>query len=426
MTDLRTLAAARYSTGAMLLHWTIAALILLQVVLAGRMEGRTPEAFAIVQLHKSIGISILLLSLIRLAWRLLNPPPPEPASLTPWERRLSHGVHWALYGVMIGMPITGWLAVSASRYAFPTLLFGVVPWPHVPGLADLTPAARAIWHEAGEVSHELIIKVAYGLLALHVLGALKHQIFRGDPRVLPRMIPGVRFDRRFDLRLLAIPVALLAVVAFGRTYDPPRPHSAPAPVLTTPEPEAPIPPKPAATTAVVEPRPDAGPIAWKVSRGSSLTFATAWSGEAIQGRFDRWTADIQFNPDALDRSRVSVSIDMASAVSGDEQRDASLPSADWFDTAAHPKATFTASRFERTGDGRFVARGQLSLRGVSRPLTLPFRLKIDGDRAEVSGVTTLDRTTFGVGQGEWASTDQIPAKVTVRIALKAQRSSPSL
>jgi polyisoprenoid-binding protein YceI len=52
-------------------------------------------------------------------------------------------------------------------------------------------------------------------------------------------------------------------------------------------------------------------------------------------------------------------------------------------------------------------------------------LKIDGDRAEVSGVTTLDRTTFGVGQGEWASTDQIPAKVTVRIVLAAQRSSPS-
>ena len=424
MTDPRTLAAARYSTGAILLHWTIAALIVLQVVLAGRMEGRTPEAFAIVQLHKSIGISILLLSLIRLAWRLLNPPPPEPASLTPWERRLSHGVHWALYGVMIGMPITGWLAVSASRYAFPTLLFGVVPWPHVPGLADLTPAARAVWHQAGEVSHELIIKAAYGLIALHVLGALKHQIFRGDPRVLPRMVPGVRFDRRFDLRLLAIPGALLAVVAFGRTYHPPRPPNAPAPVAATPEPEAPIPPKPAAATTVVEPRPDVGPIAWKVSRGSSLTFATAWSGEAIEGRFDRWTADIQFNPDALDRSRVSVSIDMASAVSGDEQRDASLPSADWFDTAAHPKARFTATRFEKTGDGRYVARGQLSLRGVSRPLTLPFRLKIVGDRAEVSGVTTLDRTTFGVGQGEWASTDQIPAKVTLRIALKAQRSSP--
>lgn len=418
--------ARRYAMIAMLLHWLIAALIVLQVVLAGRMEGRTPEAFAIVQLHKSIGISILLLSLARLAWRLMNPPPPEPASLTPWERRLSHGVHWALYAVMIGMPITGWIAVSASRYALPTLLFGTVPWPHVPGLAELTPAARAIWHEVGEVSHELIIKFAYALLALHVLGALKHQFVPRDEPVLPRMMPGVAFDRRLDLRLLAIPVVLLAVVAFGRLYQPPRPHSAPAPVpapvMTEPEISASSPPPVAAPveTAV----PESGPIAWTVSRGSTLTFATAWSGEAIEGRFEKWTADIRFNPDALDQSRVSVTIDMASAVSGDEQRDASLPSTDWFDTTAHPRATFTATRFERAGEGRFIARGRLSLRGVSRSLDLPFRLKIDGDKAEVSGVTSLDRTTFGVGQGEWASTDQIPARVTVRIAVKAQRKSP--
>ena len=112
---------------------------------------------------------------------------------------------------------------------------------------------------------------------------------------------------------------------------------------------------------------------------------------------------------------------MSSASSGDEQRDASLPGSDWFDTAVHPKATFVATRFDKKGEGRFVARGKLTLRGVSRPVDLPFRLKIDGDRAEVSGVTNLDRTTFGVGQGEWTSTDQIPARVTVRIALKAQR-----
>jgi len=112
---------------------------------------------------------------------------------------------------------------------------------------------------------------------------------------------------------------------------------------------------------------------------------------------------------------------MSSARSGDEQRDSSLPGMDWFDTAAHPKATFTATRFEKTGEGRFVARGTLTLRGVSRPLNMPFRLKIDGDRAEVRGVTSLDRTNFGVGQGEWANTDQIPAKVTLRITLKARR-----
>ncbi|HEY1179476.1 MAG TPA: YceI family protein, partial [Phytomonospora sp.] len=163
---------------------------------------------------------------------------------------------------------------------------------------------------------------------------------------------------------------------------------------------------------------------WAVQPGSTLSFTTAWSGQAIEGRFDRWTADIVFSPDDLAHSKVTVSIDLASVNSGDQQRDASLPAPDWFDTATNPKAVFTATRFEKTGEGRFTAHGELSLRGVKRPLSLPFRLEIDGDRASVHGVTSLDRTAFGVGQGEWKATDQIPAKVGVRVNLKAKRTSP--
>jgi polyisoprenoid-binding protein YceI len=104
-----------------------------------------------------------------------------------------------------------------------------------------------------------------------------------------------------------------------------------------------------------------------VRRGSTLGLHHRLERQAIQGRFDKWTADILFSPDALEGSKVSVAIDMASVKTGDEQRDASLPSGDWFDAAAHPKATFTATKFEKTGEGRFVAHGTLSLRGVSRP-----------------------------------------------------------
>ena len=140
----------------------------------------------------------------------------------------------------------------------------------------------------------------------------------------------------------------------------------------------------------------------------------------MQGRFNSWKADILFGPDALDRSKVSVSIDMTSAKTGDAQRDASLPAPDWFDAAAHPKATFTATKFEKTGADRYVAHGTLELRGVKKPLDLPFRLKIVGDKAQVTGETSLDRTIFGVGQGEFTATDQVPAKVTVRVQLNAQ------
>lgn len=431
-------AVRRYALGAIVLHWTIAVLIVLQVVLSGRMDGRTPEAFAVTQLHKSVGITVLLLSLARLGWRLAHPPPPEPASLSAWERRLAKGVHWGFYVVMLGMPLTGWIMVSASRIAVPTLLYGVIPWPNVPGLEGLTAATKHAWHEVAEQSHGIIIKFGYALLALHVAGALKHQLFSRAEPILPRMAPGARTGRWAEPWLLAILVGFGAVVAFGRTVQPPLPATAPPPERTAaeaasaPEPAAtvtpaptPTPALPVATAAAAPPNPPKAPppapSAWRVLPGSTLGFATAWSGQAIEGRFDRWRADIRFSPEALKQSRVTVSVDLSSVNTGDEQRDASLPSEDWFDAADHPEATFTSTRFERTGEGRFVAHGRLSLRGVSRPLDLPFRLKITGDRAQVSGVTSLDRTAFGVGQGEWQSTDQIPARVSVKISLSAAR-----
>src|SRR5438045_5239788 len=99
--------SGRYSAAAIVLHWTIALAIVLQIILAGRMEGpRTPTSFAVTQLHKSIGVTILLLSLARLAWRLMNPPPPMPVTMARWERELARITHVGFYVVMIAMPLT--------------------------------------------------------------------------------------------------------------------------------------------------------------------------------------------------------------------------------------------------------------------------------------------------------------------------------
>ena len=420
---------SHYSAVAIVLHWLIAAAIVFQVIIAWRMGGgRTPEGFALVQLHKSIGITVLLLSLARLAWRLTHRPPPLPAGMATWEKALAKVAHVGLYVIMIGLPITGWIMVSASRIQVPTLLYGVVPWPHVPGLAHLAEPAKSAWHAIGETGHEVLAWGAYILVALHVAGALKHQLFSKDEPVLAHMAPGTKPGAWFDPRLVGIVVAALAVIGAGYAVRPAPPASKPLPPpppavdeapIEAPQAAAPVetPAAPAAETQAEA----AAPSAWKVNAGSTLGFATAWGGSAIEGRFDRWTADILFSPEALDKSKVSVSIDLASAVSGDSQRDESMQGADWFDSASHAKATFTATRFEKTGENRYVAIGTLSLRGVSKPQRLPFTLKIEGDKARVSGVTTLDRTAFGVGQGEWKSTDQIPAEVKVSVNLTATR-----
>jgi cytochrome b561/polyisoprenoid-binding protein YceI len=420
---------SRYATVAILLHWLIALAIAAQVSLAWRFgDDKTPLAFALLQLHKSIGISILVLSIVRLGWRLTNPPPPEPPGLARWEIVLSQIVHWGFYVIMIGMPLTGWLMVSASKTQIPTVLFWTVPWPNVPGVDGLAPGAKHLAHAIGENGHGILAYGLYLLFVLHVAGALKHQLFEARTPILPRMAPGAVPGRWWEPRLLLIAAAVLGAMAFSQLVDPPRPAMGPPPEAAAPAapflPETPAAPAvgaaaPASATAAATPASPTGPVAWKVAPGSSLNFATAWSGDPVQGRFNSWKADILFGPDALDKSKVTVTIDMTSAKTGDEQRDASLPAVDWFDAATHPKAVFTATRFEKKAEGAFVAHGTLDLRGVKKPVDLPFKLKIVGDKAQMSGETSLDRTLFGVGQGEFTATDQVPAKVTVRVQLNA-------
>ena len=428
----------RYTTVAIVLHWLIAAAILFQIILGWRMgdEPKGPATYAIFQLHKSIGITILLLSLGRLAWRLTHRPPPHPPTQARWETLASKIVHVAFYVIMIGLPLTGWIIVSASRLTIPTVLYGVIPWPHLPFLPELAAGPKHIWREIGENGHGLLVKLTYGLLALHLGAVAKHQLLDRD-EVFGHMAAGAKPGWKEPRAWLAA-AGLVAVVFAGYAYKPAvKPRAAPAAPADiadaqagTPsaEPATPAEAATAAPTAVTPPPADAAPettlkdpVAWTVAKSSTLNFTASWAGEAIEGQFKRWTADILFSPDALDRSKLTVGIDMASAATGDGQRDSSLPSDDFFAVAAHPKATFTASKFRKTGEGRFVADGTLDLRGVKKPVSLPFTLKIDGDTATARGVTTIDRTAFGVGQGEWAATDQIGGKVKVSFAITAKR-----
>ena len=424
----------RYTTVAIVLHWLIAIAIVFQILLGWRM-GWAPKhsalAFALFQLHKSVGITILLLSLARLAWRLMNKPPhvDQPA----WEAVAAKAVHVGFYVIMIGLPLTGWLAVSASPTGIPTLLYGAIPWPHVPGVAELAGPAKHVWYVNSKGAHELLVKITYALLALHLGAVAKHQLIDRD-RVFAHMAAGARAGWG-EPRLWIAAAVFLGVVGVGLTYHPalPQAAAAPPPAQASIQPAAP-PAAPEATPPASSAQPAASaaaqakaaeapepPVAWTVSKGSSLAFSTTWSGQPVGGHFDRWSADILFSPTALDKSHLKVEVDLASVATGDAQRDATLPTEDWFDVPAHPKAVFTASKFRKTGEDRYVADGTLDLRGVKKPVSLPFSLKIDGKTAHAKGSVNLDRTTFGVGQGEWAATDSIPAAVKVDVQVTADR-----
>ncbi|MEM8663237.1 MAG: cytochrome b, partial [Pseudomonadota bacterium] len=140
--------ASRYTTGAIVLHWAIALLILAQIAGGYAMVEflRTGSAlqYDVFQLHKSLGVAVLILTVARILWRLFNPPPPEPASVNALERTVSHIVHMAFYALLLLIPLSGWFLITVSPIQIETVLFFTdwLPWPHIPGFAALPEAAR--------------------------------------------------------------------------------------------------------------------------------------------------------------------------------------------------------------------------------------------------------------------------------------------
>ena len=162
--------------------------------------------------------------------------------------------------------------------------------------------------------------------------------------------------------------------------------------------------------------------AWIVDKAQSkINFRTSFSGMAIVGGFSKWDAQINFDPKNLAGSKVVVTVDLASVNSGDPDRDGTLPGPDWFNVAKTPRAVFTATSFKDLGSGRFEAEGVLNLRGVSKPVALPFSLAITGANAKMSGQVVLNRSQFGVGQGQFQSAETVPFEVTVPVTVVAKR-----
>ncbi len=186
----------RYGAVAMALHWTMALLLLVMIVFGIRMVEVQRELvatgnfdltvfgldiFAAYQLHKSFGFLLFVLVLVRLGWKLANPHPALPPGM-PWhEIALARFTHVALYALMLGIPVVGWLTGSASPYAIDTVIFGLFQLPHPLGPnAELERLLSTI--------HFYMAMALLGVLVLHVAGALKHHFFARDD-VLRRMLP---------------------------------------------------------------------------------------------------------------------------------------------------------------------------------------------------------------------------------------------
>jgi polyisoprenoid-binding protein YceI len=210
----------------------------------------------------------------------------------------------------------------------------------------------------------MMVNCLIAIAILHVLGALKHHFVYKD-QVLRRMLPFTR-----------IPVVLILGV-----------------LLSTPG---------LAATYVLDPA------------RSTLTFAFSQAGALSEGRFGKFAVTLEVADDTKTPQKLAVVVNIDSVSTDDAERDALLRGVDLFNVIKFPQALFRSSAIRATGNGQYVATGTLSIRGISRPLQVPFTFS----NGEMQGQVVINRLDFGVGQGEWQATDSVGNAVTVKFSLR--------
>jgi len=365
----------RYGVVAMTLHWAVAALAIGLLCLGLYMADQdpSPAVFRLYFWHKSFGVVVLALVCARLAWKLSNIRPlPLPAH-KPWEKKLAKAAHFLLYLCLFIMPLTGWAMSSAKN--FQVSVFG---WFSLPNIYPESKEAASFFVTVHIVTSRILI----GLILLHVAGALKHHVIDKDG-TLRRMVPG--------MRAVVIGLAMMAAGGSAAHAD------------------------------------SSAPPQWVIDHeNSSLTFSGTQMGAAFEGEFRKFDGEIFFDPLRLFDSRVEIRIDTGSVTTNSHDRDAEIPKPEWLNTESFPESVFRSDKIEKTAGNQYVAHGELSIRGVKKPVDLPFTMEVSTDStghkvAAVDGQAVVQRLDFGIGAGQWRDTKAVGNAVTVHVKLQARQ-----
>lgn len=383
-------------------HWVIAFLIVGMLALGltmGTVHYGLPR-HEVYDLHKSIGLLILVLVIARMAWRFASMRPEALATHALWERRLAGLAHAYLYIAMLAMPLTGWLMSDAGGRS-PTL-FGLP----VPRLLDEDKGLRDLFGQA----HYWLAMGLIVVIGLHVAGALKHHIIDRDS-TLQRMA-GERLEWFKTIFVILLIDLLLSLGAFLFLKDTVREIAPNAQGVAMSAPAA---------------LPDLSGLpahGWMIDpRNSSLTFEAQVMGAAFTGHLNKFSGTVIFDPANLPMARADIVIDMNEIVSGDQSRDEMMRAAEWFAAEQWPESRYVTHAIEHMTGNQYVAIGDLTIRDVTMPLSIPFTLDItdagEVKKAHMQALVTINRLDFQVGLGEWQGTESVRDAVRLHIDILA-------
>lgn len=377
----------RYTSVAISLHWLIA-ILLIGLIAIGKYMNELEETdhfrFELIQWHKSFGILVLLLVAFRIAWRLFHKPPRLSSRMPRWEKFAASATHVFLYLLMLIIPVSGWVMVSASPLNLSTELFGVLSWPHLPleTTNGYSEADRETITGLAHQAHHLLANGLLLLVLLHIAAALRHQFLIKD-NLMSRMWVADEHRRYADVSHAVLPGMLLAA-AMG-LYLWSQAETQESAVAKAAE----------DTVAVVS---------------DSVGFTATQMGEPVEGQFESVSIELIINDDPAS-SMLNATVETASVNTGDGQIDSTVTTADWFASEQYPLAEFRSTEIARIPDASdYSVTGDLTIRGNTQ--SIKFLMVTAGDTA--SGEFPINRTDFGIGSG--GQDEFIDSEVVIRFA----------
>lgn len=379
-----------FSTTARILHWLIAGLIVTQYVLAQLAERAAQNNHELHQLallanHKSLGLTLLALVIMRIIWRLTHRPP--PSELSDWQRYASQLTHGFIYCLIVAIPLSGWVLASASAYG--------ISWFNLFEFPSITPDNVRLEASAKSV-HDFLATLLFFLVILHALAALMHRFFWRD-NVLSRMSSPAM------LMLFGVTTAA-GVFGLGQ--------------VSTPESSTPI-AAPSDKRALKEKLTAPASLhQWQIDYSQShIRFRAEQAGAMFDGEWLQWQAEMYFS-EQMNQASFDVRIDVTAPDTADEERDTTLLDEEWFDVEHFPTARFQLDNFA-TVDDELIGNGLLRIK--DHILEIPFKFTVEtiGPRHTLRGAAQLDRLAFGLGTKEWADTSWVGQYVDVDVLVIA-------
>jgi polyisoprenoid-binding protein YceI len=173
----------------------------------------------------------------------------------------------------------------------------------------------------------------------------------------------------------------------------------------------------ASVALLAAPAPACAQVAKLVPAQSEVSFSVKQMGVPVEGKFTRFDAQVQLDPKKPEAGKVGFKIDIASATMGNDESDAELPKAPWFNTAKFPQASFQSSAIKAAGPGKFEVAGKLSIKGNVRDVVVPVTLTQSGPTSIATGGFAIKRLEFKIGEGEWTDTSMVANDVQVKFKL---------